>query len=259
MTRRRIAALETEVMRPLADAGPALTRDAGRLPGLGRRHRSLRTQIVRSSKHRPLPAQADRRLHGPRSHHAARRLRATGGRDRRSPHVSQVQHTSAVERVLAGYGHCRRRPRERHRAGNRLRVESRWSRITCCFVGIPQKHKTRFIISYTAQNRFHSVLLNTCSHEPLLALLAPARDRRRPACSPPWLELPGAAEQLAAWSQISGLDLAPAGHHRDGRGDHRHRGDPAAGGCRDAAGPRRADQARPAGRQRHRRGRPLRR
>ena len=41
--------------------------------------------------------------------------------------------------------------------------------------------------------------------------MLPDRDRRPPACSPPWLELPGAAERLAAWSEISGLDLARLG------------------------------------------------
>ncbi len=39
----------------------------------------------------------------------------------------------------------------------------------------------------------------------------PARDRRPPACSPTWLELPGAADQIARWSDISGLDLARLG------------------------------------------------
>ena len=74
------------------------------------------------------------------------------------------------------------------------------------FCGYPQKHKTRFIISYTAQNRLHSVLLKTCSHSS-----RPDRAPRPPACSPPWLELPGAAERIAAWSEISGLDLARLG------------------------------------------------
>ena len=41
--------------------------------------------------------------------------------------------------------------------------------------------------------------------------MRPDRAPRLPACSPPWLELPGAAERLAAWSEISGLDLARLG------------------------------------------------
>jgi len=39
----------------------------------------VRTQIVRSSKHRALPPQTDRRLHRSRSHGSARRLRPTRG------------------------------------------------------------------------------------------------------------------------------------------------------------------------------------
>ena len=41
--------------------------------------------------------------------------------------------------------------------------------------------------------------------------MLPDRDRRPPACSSPWLELPGAADRLATWSAISGLDLARLG------------------------------------------------
>ena len=40
-------------------------RDVGRVSGLRRRDRGVCPQVVRSSKHRPLPAQAHRRLHGP--------------------------------------------------------------------------------------------------------------------------------------------------------------------------------------------------
>ena len=67
----------------------------------------------------------------------------------------------------------------------------------------------------------------------------------------PWLELPGAAERIAAWSEISGLDLAPSRHHRDRRGDHRHRGDAAARRGRHAARTPGTDQAGPARRRRH--------
>ena len=41
--------------------------------------------------------------------------------------------------------------------------------------------------------------------------MRPDRDRRPPACSRSWLELPGAADRLASWSQSSGLDLARLG------------------------------------------------
>jgi [acyl-carrier-protein] S-malonyltransferase len=42
-------------------------------------------------------------------------------------------------------------------------------------------------------------------------LLAPGQGSQTPGMLADWLELPGAAERLAAWSQISGLDLARLG------------------------------------------------
>ena len=45
----------------------------------------------------------------------------------------------------------------------------------------------------------------------MLALLAPGQGSQTPGMLAPWLELPGAAERLAAWSEISGLDLAQLG------------------------------------------------
>jgi [acyl-carrier-protein] S-malonyltransferase len=45
----------------------------------------------------------------------------------------------------------------------------------------------------------------------VLALLAPGQGAQTPGMLAAWLELPGAAERLAAWSQISGLDLARLG------------------------------------------------
>ncbi|RAV16285.1 ACP S-malonyltransferase [Mycolicibacterium sp. GF69] len=44
-----------------------------------------------------------------------------------------------------------------------------------------------------------------------VALLAPGQGSQTPGMLAAWLELPGAAERLAAWSQISGLDLARLG------------------------------------------------
>jgi [acyl-carrier-protein] S-malonyltransferase len=44
-----------------------------------------------------------------------------------------------------------------------------------------------------------------------LALLAPGQGSQTPGMLTEWLELPGAAERLAAWSEISGLDLARLG------------------------------------------------
>ena len=45
----------------------------------------------------------------------------------------------------------------------------------------------------------------------MLALLAPGQGAQTPGMLAAWLELPGAAERLAAWSEISGLDLARLG------------------------------------------------
>ena len=45
----------------------------------------------------------------------------------------------------------------------------------------------------------------------MLALLAPGQGSQTPGMLSAWLELPGAAERLAAWSEISGLDLAALG------------------------------------------------
>jgi len=45
----------------------------------------------------------------------------------------------------------------------------------------------------------------------MLALLAPGQGSQTPGMLGPWLELSGAADRLATWSQISGLDLARLG------------------------------------------------
>jgi [acyl-carrier-protein] S-malonyltransferase len=44
-----------------------------------------------------------------------------------------------------------------------------------------------------------------------IALLAPGQGSQTPGMLSPWLELPGAADQIAIWSDISGLDLARLG------------------------------------------------
>nr|ABB77260.3 FabD [Mycolicibacterium aurum] len=44
-----------------------------------------------------------------------------------------------------------------------------------------------------------------------IALLAPGQGSQTPGMLSPWLELPGAAERIASWSAISGLDLAQLG------------------------------------------------
>jgi [acyl-carrier-protein] S-malonyltransferase len=45
----------------------------------------------------------------------------------------------------------------------------------------------------------------------VLAFLAPGQGSQTPGMLAEWLELPGAAERIAAWSEISGLDLAALG------------------------------------------------
>ncbi|MFV9635963.1 ACP S-malonyltransferase [Mycobacterium neumannii] len=45
----------------------------------------------------------------------------------------------------------------------------------------------------------------------MLALLAPGQGSQTPGMLAAWLELPGVAERLAGWSEISGLDLARLG------------------------------------------------
>ncbi|WP_304117093.1 ACP S-malonyltransferase [Mycolicibacterium bacteremicum] len=45
----------------------------------------------------------------------------------------------------------------------------------------------------------------------MLALLAPGQGSQTPGMLTPWVELPGAAERLVTWSEISGLDLVRLG------------------------------------------------
>ncbi|MDZ7882611.1 MAG: ACP S-malonyltransferase [Mycobacterium sp.] len=45
----------------------------------------------------------------------------------------------------------------------------------------------------------------------MLALLAPGQGSQTPGMLTSWLELPGAADRLSVWSEISGLDLARLG------------------------------------------------
>lgn len=45
----------------------------------------------------------------------------------------------------------------------------------------------------------------------MLAFLAPGQGSQTPGMLTEWLELPGAAERIASWSEISGLDLARLG------------------------------------------------
>ncbi|RDH79838.1 ACP S-malonyltransferase [Mycolicibacterium moriokaense] len=45
----------------------------------------------------------------------------------------------------------------------------------------------------------------------MLALLAPGQGSQTPGMLASWLELPGAADRVSAWSQTSGLDLATLG------------------------------------------------
>src|ERR1700749_1842860 len=44
-----------------------------------------------------------------------------------------------------------------------------------------------------------------------MALLAPGQGAQKPGMFSPWLELDGVAEQVAVWSESTGLDLARLG------------------------------------------------
>jgi len=45
----------------------------------------------------------------------------------------------------------------------------------------------------------------------VIALLAPGQGSQTPGMLSPWLEMPGASDQLASWSDASGLDLIRLG------------------------------------------------
>ncbi|MCL2552308.1 MAG: ACP S-malonyltransferase [Actinomycetia bacterium] len=49
----------------------------------------------------------------------------------------------------------------------------------------------------------------------MLVLVAPGQGAQTPGFLAPWLELPGAADRLAAWSEAAGLDLAHFGTRAD--------------------------------------------
>ena len=217
-------------------------RNTGRVPRFRGRHRSMRPQIVRSSKHGALPTQADRGLHRAGSHRATRRLRAESRHDGRSAWSSGMAFQHDKRRCAAA--NTRRDRRFSRRApAVEVAARSRWCRITCRFVDNLQKHKTRFIIPYTAQNGLHSVFL----------IRAP-KPRACPACSRTGIASPRHARPVAGTARCRRAsrgvvgDQRPrsraTGHHRDGRGDHRHRGDSAARRRRNPARTRRAEEAR---------------
>ncbi|NED84008.1 ACP S-malonyltransferase, partial [Streptomyces sp. SID11233] len=49
----------------------------------------------------------------------------------------------------------------------------------------------------------------------MLVLVAPGQGAQTPGFLTPWLELPGAAERLAGWSETIGLDLVHYGTKAD--------------------------------------------
>ena len=49
----------------------------------------------------------------------------------------------------------------------------------------------------------------------VLVLVAPGQGAQTPGFLTPWLELPGAADRVAAWSDAIGLDLAHYGTQAD--------------------------------------------
>ena len=126
------------------------------------------------------------------------RVAATVGRLGRQTHLRSTPNAACS----AGDGRSLRRPGRRIARANRSRSGIDGVASHAVLWRSPQKHKTRFIISYTAQNRLHSVLLNTC----LASCLRPDRAPRLPACSPhgsscpalPSVSLPG--RRSAAWT-----------------------------------------------------------
>ena len=54
----------------------------------------------------------------------------------------------------------------------------------------------------------------------VLVLVAPGQGAQTPGFLTPWLELPGAADRVAAWSDAIGLDLAHYGTQADADGSY---------------------------------------
>jgi [acyl-carrier-protein] S-malonyltransferase len=48
----------------------------------------------------------------------------------------------------------------------------------------------------------------------VLILTAPGQGAQTPGFLVPWLEIPELAEQVGAWSELAGRDLARLGDHR---------------------------------------------
>ena len=49
----------------------------------------------------------------------------------------------------------------------------------------------------------------------MIAVFAPGQGAQSPGMLAPWLELPGVADQLAAFSEVTGLDLGRLGTTAD--------------------------------------------
>ena len=48
----------------------------------------------------------------------------------------------------------------------------------------------------------------------MLVIAAPGQGAQTPGFLVPWLELPGFADRLNAWSELAGCDLIRCRHHR---------------------------------------------
>ena len=71
----------------------------------------------------------------------------------------------------------------------------------------------------------------------MLVIAAPGQGAQAPGFLTPWLDLPGFADRLAAWSELAGCDLIRYGTTAGAGRDHRHRHRPAAAGRRGASRP----------------------
>lgn len=78
------------------------------------------------------------------------------------------------------------------------------------FVGAPQHHRADLVTRGNADQG-----AQPCSLRHVTALLAPGQGSQAPGMFTPWLELDGAREKLARWSERTGLDLIRLGTEAD--------------------------------------------
>ncbi len=159
-----IAALHTEIMRPLADAGPALTEtldaylDCGGAIEACARKLFVHPNTVRYRLKR-IADFTGRDPTLPRDAYVLR-VASTVGRCSVTQRIIRARQTRSVAQLTAPLVGHRRQVRTAQ--GNRSRRGIDGVASHAVLWSTPQKHKTRFIISYTAQNRSSQCSLNEC-------------------------------------------------------------------------------------------------